>query len=70
MAAFDPDAPIRVWGPKDIGADEARIGLKGSPTQVQRTFTPKVEKKIENLSGDPAAVSKALVGRLRERRLL
>jgi electron transfer flavoprotein beta subunit len=70
MATFDQDAPIRVWGPDDIGAEQGRIGLKGSPTQVQKTFTPKVEKRIEKLSGDPATVSKALVGKLRERRLL
>jgi len=70
MAAFDKDAPILVWGPKDIGAEDARIGLKGSPTQVQRTFTPKFEKKVEKLSGQPAEVAKALVERLRQRRLL
>jgi electron transfer flavoprotein beta subunit len=70
MAAFDKDAPILVWGPKDIGAEEARIGLKGSPTQVQKTFSPKFEKKVERLAGLPADVAKALVGRLRERRLL
>jgi electron transfer flavoprotein beta subunit len=70
MAAFDANAPVMVWGPRDIGADEARIGLKGSPTQVQKTFTPKFEKKVEKLSGQPAEVAKALVERLRQRRLL
>ena len=70
MAAFDKDAPILVWGPNDFGAEEARIGLKGSPTQVQRTFSPKFEKKVEKLSGQPAEVAKALVERLRQRRLL
>jgi electron transfer flavoprotein beta subunit len=70
MAAFDKDSPILVWGPKDIGAEEARIGLKGSPTQVQKTFTPKFEKKVEKLTGQPAEVAKALVERLRQRRLV
>jgi len=70
MAAFDADAPVKVWGPHDIGAEEARIGLKGSPTQVQKTFSPKFEKKVEKLSGQPAEMAVALVGRLRERRLL
>jgi len=69
MAAFDPNAPIKTWGPKDIGADERLIGLKGSPTQVQKTFTPKLEKKVEKLSGQPAEMARALVGRLKERRL-
>lgn len=70
LASFDATAPIKVWGPGNIGADASRIGLKGSPTQVQRTFTPKTEKKAERLTGDPAAVSKALVDRLQQRRLL
>lgn len=70
MAAFDRDAPIRVWGPRDIGAEESRIGLKGSPTQVQKTFTPKFEKKTEKLAGPPAEVAKTLVDRLKQRRLL
>jgi len=70
MAAFDKEAPILVWGPKDIGAEDARIGLKGSPTQVQRTFTPKFEKKVEKLTGQPAEMAKSLVERLRQRRLL
>jgi len=70
MASFASSAPIRIWGPKEIGADEARIGLKGSPTQVQRTYTPKTEKKTEKLNGDQASVAKALVDRLHQRRLL
>jgi electron transfer flavoprotein beta subunit len=70
MAAFDPNAPIRVWSPKDIGAEENLIGLKGSPTQVQKTFSPKIEKNVEKLSGQPAEMVKALMGRLKERRLL
>ena len=70
LATFDPSAPIRVWGPGDIGADMRRIGLRGSPTQVRRTYTPKVEKKCEKLSGEPAEVARALVARLRERRLV
>jgi electron transfer flavoprotein beta subunit len=70
MAAFDPGAPIRVWGPKDIGAEETSIGLKGSPTQVQKTFTPRLDKKVEKLEGQPADIAKALMGRLKDRRLL
>ena len=70
MAAFDPGAPIKVWGPNDMGAEQAKIGLKGSPTQVQKTFTPKVEKKVERLSGQPSEMARALVARLAERRLL
>src|SRR5512139_464980 len=31
---------VPVWTAKDIGADENRLGLKGSPTQVVRIFPP------------------------------
>jgi electron transfer flavoprotein beta subunit len=70
MAAFEADAPIKYWGSNDIGTDEESIGLKGSPTKVQRTFTPSHKKKIEKLTGQPAEVAKTLVDRLKERRVL
>jgi electron transfer flavoprotein beta subunit len=70
MAAFEANAPVRVWGVKDIGADEVSTGLKGSPTKVQRTFTPSHKKKIEKLTGAPAEMARTLVDRLRERRVL
>jgi electron transfer flavoprotein beta subunit len=70
MAAFEAEAPVKVWGSKDIGADESSIGLKGSPTKVQRTFTPSHKKKIEKLEGRPAEMARTLVDRLRERRVL
>ena len=31
---------IPVWTAADIAADEKRIGMPGSPTQVRRIFTP------------------------------
>ncbi|MBN1626806.1 MAG: electron transfer flavoprotein subunit beta/FixA family protein [Deltaproteobacteria bacterium] len=70
MAAFEEDAPIRVWGGNDIGADEAGTGLKGSPTRVRRTFTPSHNKKIERLNGMPADMARTLVERLRERKVI
>jgi electron transfer flavoprotein beta subunit len=69
MAAFEEDAPVRSWGFRDIEADEASIGLNGSPTKVQRTFTPSHKKKIEKLTGGPAEIAKTLVDRLKERRV-
>jgi len=70
MAAFEDDAPIRAWGSNDIGADEASVGLKGSPTRVQRTFTPSHKKKIEKLTGEPQEMARILLERLRERRVI
>lgn len=34
-------AKITVWTAADIGVNDQRIGLKGSPTQVRKIFTPK-----------------------------
>ena len=36
--------PIPVWGPSDLGCDEKRIGLAGSPTWVERIFAPPARK--------------------------
>jgi electron transfer flavoprotein beta subunit len=35
---------VPMWGPKDIGCDEAIVGLEGSPTWVDRIFTPPMKK--------------------------
>jgi electron transfer flavoprotein alpha/beta subunit len=70
MAAYEADAPVKVWGLKEIEADEESTGLKGSPTKVQRTFTPSNKKKIEKLTGRPAEMARTLVDRLRERRVI
>jgi len=38
---------IPVWGPEEIEADPAQIGLKGSPTRVFKIATPKVSRQTE-----------------------
>ena len=37
-------APIHEWSAKSVGADPARIGLKGSWTQVYRLFSPSEDR--------------------------
>ena len=46
------EAPFTMLGAADTGADPARIGLKGSPTQVVRTFTPEKTVECQFLQGD------------------
>jgi len=41
---------IPILTAENIGADEDRLGLKGSPTRVVKTFHPKVTRKGEILS--------------------
>ncbi|MBM3132788.1 MAG: electron transfer flavoprotein subunit beta/FixA family protein [Chloroflexi bacterium] len=44
-------AKIPVWSARDIGAEESRVGVAGSPTWVAQIFSPKRERKSEMLDG-------------------
>jgi electron transfer flavoprotein beta subunit len=60
--------PVEVWGAGDIDVDEARLGLRGSPTRVVRSFgkTPKAAGTLhENLTPDEAA--ELIISKLKER---
>jgi len=43
---------VNVWSAEDINADENLCGLKGSPTQVVKTFVPVHDIKSEMIEGD------------------
>lgn len=45
-------APVQVWKAADIGAEENRIGLKGSPTWVFSIFTPPPRPKGTIFEGE------------------
>lgn len=55
------EAPLEVLDAAGAGADPARIGLKGSPTQVARTFTPEREGQCVFLPGDERQGAQALL---------
>jgi len=59
-------AVIPVWTAADIAAEEIRIGLTGSPTEVWKSMTPPPRSKGIILEGDIPAVSKQLVETLKE----
>jgi electron transfer flavoprotein beta subunit len=46
-------AAVTVWTSDDIGADKSLCGLKGSPTQVVKTFVPVHEVQSEMIDGSP-----------------
>ena len=52
-------AQIPVWTAAEIGADEKRIGMPGSPTQVRRIFTPKQRSQGELIQEETAQKSVA-----------
>jgi electron transfer flavoprotein beta subunit len=43
---------IQVWKATDIGAEESRIGFKGSPTWVLKIFTPPPKPRGKIFEGD------------------
>jgi len=46
-------AEIMKWGFTDISADENKLGLKGSPTQVKNIFAPEARSGRKMLDGRP-----------------
>ena len=46
------DVEIKVWSAEDIGVDKDIVGLKASPTNVFRSFTPKPKGKGLEVEGD------------------
>ena len=52
---------IPVWTAADINADEKRIGMPGSPTQVRRIFTPKQRVQGEMIQEDSAQKAVAVL---------
>lgn len=57
---------IPVWGPGDIGAEENKVGLMGSPTQVIKVMTPPRREGGEKLTGEPEELAGKLAEVLRE----
>ncbi len=59
-------AQIPLWTAEDIGADEDKAGLSGSPTRVVKIFFPQRTHKSEMLQGSPEEQIDQLVQRLEE----
>ncbi len=57
-------AVINTMNAEDINADSTRCGLKGSPTQVVKTFVPIHEVSREMIEGTPVEQAEKLVGKL------
>lgn len=60
-------APLEVVNAAQLGADPARTGLKGSPTQVLRTFAPEREGQCVRLPGDEDQAAQALLALIQEK---
>ena len=64
-------AEIPMWGAADMDIDEEKIGLKGSPTQVRKIFTPsqRVQGVIINKDNARESVNE-LVQKLTEAKII
>ncbi len=61
---------VERWGAAEVGADPEKVGLKGSPTQVKRSFSPPPKEPGEIIQAPPAEAAKQLVSRLKQRNVL
>jgi electron transfer flavoprotein beta subunit len=57
-------AIVNVWSADDISANKEQCGLKGSPTQVVKTFVPIHDVQGEMIEGEPAEQAKRLADKL------
>lgn len=61
---------IKVWNENDVNVSPEVVGLKGSPTQVFRSFTPEPKGKGEMLSGSVNDMVNTLIAKLTEKHVL
>ncbi len=64
LAAYQQE--ITVWNETDVGLPPEECGLKASPTQVMRSFTPSVKGRGAMLEGTPEEMAQALAAVLKE----
>jgi electron transfer flavoprotein beta subunit len=57
---------LDLWTAMDVGADENLLGLKGSPTRVDRVYAPPQRERGEVYQGTPAEMVEKLVSILKE----
>ncbi len=61
---------ITQWGINDLGIKPEECGLKASPTQVFKSFTPPPKGKGKMLSGNPSEMANSLVAELRSNHIV
>lgn len=66
----DDDKQIIIWDHEDIGLDPSECGLKASPTQVKKTYSPAPKGAGEMLQGTVDEMAAALAGKLAENHLI
>ncbi len=69
--AMNSDELIKVYSVADLpSADESTLGLKGSPTQVERIFPPEKDVQQEMLNGTADELSEKLYNILKDKKFV
>jgi electron transfer flavoprotein beta subunit len=58
------------WSAADVGADERKLGLQGSPTQVKNIFAPQIRTDREMIEGAADEQAAKLLAKLMELKCL
>lgn len=61
---------VERWGVAELGADPEGLGLKGSPTQVKRSFSPPPKDPGEIIKAAPAEAAKQLISRMKQKNII
>ena len=68
---FDQNKKITVWSAADVDVDLTTVGLKASPTNVYRSFTPKPKGKGITVEGDSEAdIAKNLLTDMKKKHIV
>jgi len=65
MEAFDRE--IEIWGFDNISVDEDKLGLKGSPTRVFKSFTKGVKGSGQVYEVEPSEAVDIIISKLKEK---
>ena len=68
--AYSDEANLKMWTAADVEIDLTQIGVKNSPTNVYRSFTPVRDFHGETLEGSNAEVATKLLDQLHDANLI
>ena len=68
MEAYKRD--VEVWGCDRIDVDESKLGLKGSPTRVAKSFTKGVKGSGEKFEVSEAEAVEIIINKLKEKHII
>jgi electron transfer flavoprotein beta subunit len=58
---------LTIWNADDLQLDANEVGLNGSPTQVVKIFSPKMDKEVQKLTDlSPEEAAEKIYQKLKE----